>query len=134
MKRTALLLALGSAGFAGAAEAATPLSCDAVADRAACSPIQQLFGACAHAPATEVVCRTDRKSVASKTTFDYYVAPDGYALEPDTARGVFNGRGTHGVDASLANDQLYCLWGAAGAKAYAEGYCEVRARLVRAPS
>jgi hypothetical protein len=137
MKFTVSLLALGSLGLVGAA-AATPLSCNAIADVAACSPIQRLFGACAQSPATEVLCKTDRKAVASpvgtsKTIADYYSPPDGYALEPETARAVFDGRGTHGVDASLSRNQLYCLWGSAGAHAYADGYCEVRARLARSP-
>jgi hypothetical protein len=132
MKFTALLVVLCSVVFIGNAEA-TPLSCTAVPVVDPCSPIQKFFGACPNLPANEVVCRTDRKSLtgaarSSKTAFGYYSPPDGYALEPETARAVFDGRGTHGVDASISKDQLYCLWGAAAG--YIDGYCEVRARLV----
>jgi hypothetical protein len=132
MKFTALLVVLCSLVFIGSAPA-TPLSCAAVPVVDQCSPIQKFFGACPKLPADEVVCRTDRKSLtgaarSSKTAFGYYSPPDGYALEPETARAVFDGRGTHGVDASISKDrQLYCLWGTAGG--YINGYCEVRARL-----
>lgn len=135
MKFTALLLAFSAVPLA-AGEAATSLSCTAIA-AATCPPVQKLFGGCANVPVDEVVCRTESKSLASpshssKTSFGYYSPPDGYALEPETTRAVFDGRGTHGVDASISKDQqLYCLWGTAGG-GYAAGYCEVRARLIRA--
>jgi hypothetical protein len=136
MKFTASLLAL-CAIVPTEQAAATPLSCTAAAAAPACPPFQQLFGACPSAMADEVVCRTENKSLASpahssKTSYGYYSPPDGYSLEPETARAVFEGRGTHGVDASIAEGkQLYCLWGTAGG-GYAAGYCEVRARLNKA--
>jgi hypothetical protein len=136
MKFTASLLALCAIASTGQASAA-PLSCAAAAAAAPCSPLQQLFGACPQAAAEEVVCRTESKTLASpahssKTSYGYYSPPDGYSLEPETVRAVFEGRGTHGVDASIAGgQQLYCLWGTAGG-GYAAGYCEVRARLNKA--
>lgn len=136
MKFTALLFALGASSLVQGA-AATPLSCTSVAPTAApCQPIQKLLGACARVPVDEVVCRTESKSLtspahASKTSFGYYPPPAGYAFEPETTRAVFDGHGTHGVDASISKDrQLYCLWGTAGG-GYAAGYCEVRARLLK---
>lgn len=134
MKFTASLLAFCPITLIGSA-AATSLSCTPVAPVDQCLPIQKLFGACQTAPANEVLCQTERKAIASsahssKTSFGYYSAPDGYVFEPETARAVFDGRGTHGVDASISRDsRLYCLWGTASG--YADGYCEARARLVR---
>jgi hypothetical protein len=132
MKFTVSLLALCAvAPIEGVA--ATPLSCAAAAP---CPTMQKIFGACANVVADEIVCRTESKSLASpahssKTSFGYYLPPTGYSLEPETARAVFEGRGTHGVDASISDDQqLYCLWGTAGG-GYAAGYCEVRARLIK---
>lgn len=133
MKFTALLLALCAIARPDGARA-TPLSCEAAAP---CPTLQKIFGACASVVADEIVCRTENKALASpahksKTAYGYYSPPEGYSLEPQTARAVFEGRGTHGVDASVSADQqLYCLWGTA-AGGYAAGYCEVRARLDKA--
>lgn len=130
MKFTASLVALCAIACLEDAHA-TPLSCEAAAP---CPTLQKIFGACASVVADEIVCRTENKSLASpahssKTAYGYYSPPAGYSLEPQTARAVFEGRGTHGVDASVSDDQqLYCLWGTAGG-GYAVGYCEVRARL-----
>ena len=135
MKFTASILALCAVASTEGA-AATPLTCAAAVAAAPCSTVQKIFGACKNAMADEIVCRTESKSLASpahssKTSFGYYLPPAGYALEPETARAVYEGRGTHGVDASIAEgQQLYCLWGTAGG-GYAAGYCEVRARLIK---
>lgn len=134
MKFTASFLALCALAPIEAA-AATPLSCTASTQ---CPTIQRIFGACANFKAEEVVCKTESKTLASrahssKTSFGYYPPPAGYSLEPETARGVFEGRGTHGVAARISDDQqLYCLWGTAGGGGYVAGYCEVRARLTKA--
>ena len=136
MKFSPLLFALSASSLIQGA-AAEPLSCASVAPAAApCQPIQKLLGACARVRVDEVVCRTESKSLispahASKTSFGYYSAPAGYAFEPETTRAVFDGHGTHGVDASISKDQqLYCLWGTAGG-GDAAGYCEVHARLLK---
>jgi hypothetical protein len=136
MKFTASLLALCVVAPTECV-AATPLSCAPATSATPCSTIQKLFGACATLQADEVVCRTESKSLASrphssKTSFGYYVPPAGYSLEPATVRAVFEGRGTHGVTGSMSDgQQLYCLWGTAGGGNVA-GYCEARARLIKA--
>ena len=137
MKVTASLLALCALAPIRCA-AATALSCAPATPEASCSPIQKIFGACANSKAEELVCRTDSRSLASqphasKTSFGYYLPPAGYALEPATVRASFQGRGTHGVSASMSDgQQLYCLWGTAGGGDVV-GYCEARARLNKAP-
>jgi len=134
MKFTASLLVLCALASTEVA-AATPLSCTAATP---CPTIQKIFGACANFKADEVVCKTESKSLtsrahSSRTSFGYYLPPAGYSLEPETARAVFEGRGTHGVAARISDDQqLYCLWGTAGGGGYVAGYCEVRARLIKA--
>jgi hypothetical protein len=133
MKFTAAMLALSVLAPIECL-AATPLSCVAATP---CPTMQKILGACASIKPDEIVCRTESKSLASrahssKTSFGYYLPPTGYSLEADTVRGVFDGRGTHGVAASISDDQqLYCLWGTAGGGDVA-GYCEVRARLTQA--
>ena len=135
MRFTARLIAAGA--LCGSATAsAQPLNCNG-GPVPACPFLQQLFGACPSASAAEVLCRTEEKRFAGKggsgkTFYAYYEAPDGYAFDPASARGVVSeGRGTHGVDASITADKkLYCLWGAAGHGSYDAGYCEVKARQV----
>lgn len=133
MKFTASLFALCAIAPTECA-AATYLACTGATS---CPTIQNIFGACANFKAEELVCRTESKSLASrphssKTSFGYYLPPAGYSLEPATVRAVFDGRGTHGVNASLSDgQQLYCLWGTAGGGNVA-GYCEARARLLKA--
>ena len=131
MKFTAGLLALWA--LVPIEVAAAPLSCVGLT---ACPTLQNIFGQCATFQADEVVCRTESKSLASvgrasRTSFGYYAPPVGYLLVPQTAHGVFQGKGTQGVAASISSAKLYCLWGAAGG-GYTAGYCEVRARLIKA--
>ncbi len=75
-----------------------------------------------------------RRGASGKTVYAYYAPPAGYAFDPASARGVVSdGRGTHGVDASIAADKtLCCLWAAAGNGSFDAGYCEVKARRVGA--
>jgi hypothetical protein len=133
MRFTASLLALCAVAPIESATAAASLSCTAPV--APCPPLQKILGACANVAPAEIVCRTESKSVtsparSSKTSFGYYPPPNGYAFEAGTARAVFEGQGTHGVDASISDgQQLYCLWGTAGG-GHAAGYCEVRARPI----
>ena len=117
MKLTASLLALCAVAPIQCV-AAPPLSCTAVVTP--CPALQKFFGTCGSPKPDEVVCRTENKSLASqphssKTSYGYYLPPVGYSFEPATVRAVFDGRGTHGVSASLSDrQQLYCLWGTAG--------------------
>jgi hypothetical protein len=118
------------------AASADPLNCSG-GPAPACPPLQKLFGACAAQAAAEVTCRTEEKRFVGaarkgKTVYAYYEPPAGYAFDPASARGIVSdGRGTHGVDASITDDKrLYCLWGAAGNGSYNAGYCEVKARQV----
>jgi hypothetical protein len=133
MRFTASLVALCGVAPIETAAAAS-LSCTTAVTP--CPTLQKTFGACANVAPAEIVCRTESKSVtsparSSKTSFGYYQPPAGYVLDPGTERAVFEGQGTHGVDASISDDQqLYCLWGTAGG-GHAAGYCEVRARLIR---
>ena len=115
-------------------EAASPdsLSCTAVTP---CPTVQNFLGKCASYLPEEIVCRTENKSLASavhssKTSFGYYPPPAGYSLAPETAKAVFEGRGTHGVSGRVTSGQLFCLWGTAAGGSTA-GYCEVRARLTK---
>jgi hypothetical protein len=141
MRFTAISVAACVLGVSGAA-GADPLNCGGgPAPAPECPFLQVLFGACGAAPAhaAEVTCRTEEKRFAGaarsgKTVYAYYEPPAGYAFDPASARGVVSdGRGTHGVDASITADKkLYCLWGAAGHGSYDAGYCEVKARQVGA--
>jgi hypothetical protein len=101
--------------------------------------LQTLFGTCSSQTVAEVTCKTDTKRIVnngrpSKTTFAFYEPPAGYAFDATTARGVVSdGRGLHGVDASLAPDKrLYCLWGI-GIGGSEAGYCEVKAHQIDFP-
>jgi len=139
MNVTALSMAASIVCISSAA-GADPLNCSGgPAPAPDCPFFQVLFGACQPASAAEVTCRTEEKRFvgkggSGKTFYAYYAAPDGYAFDPASARGVVSeGRGTHGVDASITADKkLYCLWGAAGHGSYDAGYCEVTARQVGA--
>jgi hypothetical protein len=135
MKFTALLSAACVFGILDGA-AAGPLACSG--GEISCEPLKKLFGACDKSAPPEMTCRTEEKRFAGaagagRTVYTYYEPPAGYAFDESSARGIVSdGRGTHGVDASIAPDRrLYCLWAAAGNESYDAGYCEVKVRLVR---
>ena len=137
MKFTALLSAACVLGVSsGAGAGAEPLNC--TGEAISCPPLQKIFGGCDTSSPLEMTCRTEEKRFAGvarsgKTYQAYYEPPAGYAFNASSVRGIVSdGRGTHGVDASIAPDQrLYCLWAAAGNGSYDAGYCEVKVRKVR---
>jgi hypothetical protein len=132
VKATLTIAAVCSLGLIGRVSSQT-LDCKS---ESPCPAFQSLVGTCSSQRSSEITCKTETKRIASNgrpssTTFAYYQPPAGYVFDPANLRGVVSeGRGLHGVDASLTRDnRLYCLWGV-GLGGSETGYCEVKARQI----
>jgi hypothetical protein len=126
------LFAVCAFGIMGAASSQT-LDCKSDLP---CPTLQSLLGTCGSLRPAEIICTTETKHIASNgrpsmTASAYYEPPAGYLFDPATVRGVVSeGRGLHGVDASVSADRrLYCLWGT-GLGGSETGYCEAKAREI----